>query len=138
MFKIKINPRIKKLWLYELRNGKKKQGKKRLRYKDTFCCLGILCNIYQREKKKNLWIDELNNGYFSFSDEESVLPQKVADWAEIKIVKSDSRRDFSNRNPTILIRADVLGIERPISLGQLNDEGATFHEIADLIEKTYE
>jgi len=32
-------------WLEALRSGKYKQGKQRLRKGDSFCCLGVLCDI---------------------------------------------------------------------------------------------
>lgn len=41
-----MSPELKEKWVAALRSGKYKQGKKVLRtYENTFCCLGVLCDI---------------------------------------------------------------------------------------------
>ena len=42
----KLNPEIKKKWLTALKSGNYKQGTGKLRRRDnSFCCLGVLCDI---------------------------------------------------------------------------------------------
>ncbi len=38
--------KLQKRWLAALRSGKYKQGRLRLRSGDNFCCLGVLCDVY--------------------------------------------------------------------------------------------
>lgn len=42
-----MNPEIKALWVAALRSGEYKQCRDRLRTEEnTFCCLGVLCNLH--------------------------------------------------------------------------------------------
>jgi hypothetical protein len=41
----KMNPVAKELWLAALRSGEYTQGRGQLRIDDTFCCLGVLCEV---------------------------------------------------------------------------------------------
>jgi len=53
----KLNPVAQK-WVKALRSGKYKQGRNRLRKKDRFCCLGVLCELERpRAKEIQRWID---------------------------------------------------------------------------------
>lgn len=54
--KSKLDPALKSQWVAELRSGKYKQGKGRLKKKDRYnddaichCCLGVLCEILEPE-----------------------------------------------------------------------------------------
>lgn len=49
---------IKKKWVAALRSGEYEQGKFKLRREETrtiktysYCCLGVLCDLYRKEKK---------------------------------------------------------------------------------------
>lgn len=60
-----MKPEIKKLWLEALRSGKYKQGCGALKRLDkdpntgleefTFCCLGVLCDLYDKTHKEDNW-----------------------------------------------------------------------------------
>ena len=50
-----MKKRVKKLWVEALRSGGYKQGRKRLRYGDTYCCLGVLCDLYRKETGEGKW-----------------------------------------------------------------------------------
>jgi hypothetical protein len=41
---------LKKKWVEALRSGKYKQNRDSLRYEDGFCCLGVLCDVYDNSK----------------------------------------------------------------------------------------
>lgn len=45
-----MNKRVKKLWIKALKSGKYKQTIRTLHDQNGYCCLGVLCNIYNREK----------------------------------------------------------------------------------------
>lgn len=53
----KLNPEIKKKWVKALRSGKYNQCDGQLRQGDTFCCLGVLCDLHRKAMKKgdNEW-----------------------------------------------------------------------------------
>jgi hypothetical protein len=86
----KLHPEVKSKWLNALRSGKYKQGCQRLRKADDrFCCLGVLCDVYQKEKKKNFWTRKPSQYDNSFAFKATVLdtytdsypPEKVVVWA---------------------------------------------------------
>ena len=132
-----MNPQVKEKWLTALRSGKYKQTRKILRGNEGFCCLGVLCDIYSKETdnpwETRVWTD-CNYGYeyvnvdeseaskcdfLYFYGEEEYLPQTVVEWAELK-----------NNNPDVVDSDDTT-----ISISRLNDNGVSFQEIADIIEK---
>lgn len=109
-----MNPEIKQKWLSALRSGKYKQGKGRLRAQDTFCCLGVLCDIAAKENL-GAWFEF---SYFRPNEGHAVtgvLPDSIVRWAELP-----------DNNPYI--------ISTP--LARLNDsDNYDFQKIANLIEK---
>lgn len=101
-------------WVAALRSGKYKQGQDQLRpTKDTFCCLGVLCDLHRKERGGR-WTTL--DGYW-YSGAASVLPWKVTAWAGLP-----------GDNPKV---------EGGGRLGFYNDSGKSFKEIADLIEREF-
>jgi hypothetical protein len=45
-----MNSEVKQKWLEALRSGKYKQGRRQLRKGDSFCCLGVLCDVVDNSK----------------------------------------------------------------------------------------
>jgi len=127
-----MNKRIKKLWVDTLRSDTIKQatGYLCVLEKDSysFCCLGVLCEIYQSEqkskRKEQLEINEIKftksstRTIFSYNEEECLLPIVVGEWAGISL------------NPIVSNRYGKVD-----SLATLNDKLVSFKEIADLIEE---
>ena len=118
-----MNPEVKTKWLEALRSGKYKQGTGKLRSTDdTFCCLGVLCDIAEQEgvvaaERNEELLEEFPDLHLDwyYDDTDTELPLSVVDWAGL-----------SSRNP-------MLGADSCI---ELNDElEKTFPEIADEIEK---
>lgn len=109
-----MNPVVKEKWLAALRSDNYTQTSGKLRINDSFCCLGVLCDLYSKETG-NEW--EGYNYSFKFLGSTGVLPWKVCDWANL--------RD----------EGALLNEEGNSSLWSLNDSGKTFEEIADVIEK---
>lgn len=111
-----MNKEVKRAWVEALRSGEYKQCTGRLRREDGYCCLGVLCDLYKKDHQDSNWE---GNYFFLFHGEHtdtamSYLPEKVIKWAGL-----------SSENP----QYDGDG-----TLSGLNDEGATFDEIADVIE----
>src|SRR4051812_19674656 len=74
-----MNPEIKKQWVAALRSGEFKQGKAALRNGDTFCCLGVLCELHRRANGGEWERNEEDD--FLYHDNRSFLPEDVWEWA---------------------------------------------------------
>ena len=128
---------LRKQWVAALRSGKYKQGDGKLRQleldKETceptgneqFCCLGVLCDLVEPNQWKRS----------EHSDEE---------WANGRGVGDDG--DENTGMPRLALQKK-LGLDRPVNrsgqdkqtfagkLAAMNDNGKSFEEIANWIEK---
>lgn len=139
-------------WIRVLRSGQYRQGKQRLRRGDQFCCLGVLCEIAVSAGQPILVIDPDESflesrdrqRVWAYDGETTGLPTSVANWAGIEwrsiLVPTDAVVEVLGP-----VRLGEVGgglhswVEHPrVSLATLNDRGATFKEIADVIERTWE
>lgn len=120
-----MKDKVKKLWVKALKSGKYKQAKNYLCTGDKHCCLGVLCELYNKEMKKNnkktlgkLLIDVETNRrpkkVVQFGKDVSVLPKAVQKWAGMKTA--------------------VGYLPNHRHLADLNDCGVKFKEIAEIIE----
>lgn len=109
-----------RLWVHALRNNKYKQGTGFLRSsKNKFCCLGVACDLYEKDVKKTLWDRGTDawtgktsrNYFFGTSSSTANLPKQVARWLGI-----------STSQETLIT---------------MNDGGNSFETIAKHIEKKY-
>lgn len=102
---------------------KYKQGLKALRRGDTFCCLGVLCELAVEDGVIPPPSEALGNKVFTYGEgvgRTNYLPYDVWFWAGMKT--SDGSFDcVENR-----------------SLVNLNDNGFTFEQIAKVIEEHWE
>lgn len=106
---------IARKWAQALESGEYKQCKGQLRKGDSFCCLGVLCNLHAQEHPEIAAKQKKKSSYLS---EATALPDAVQEWAGM-----DSEYG-----------ARVYG--RPLTM--LNDaEGFTFPEIAKVIRKEW-
>ena len=125
-----MKKKVMEKWVKALRSGSYKQGRHALKYKTKagvvrHCCLGVLCDLYQKEHKVKLRTD-LNPGkdelerckVFLFDDNEAGLPDRVMIWSGIS---SDD---------------GVLHMDTQ-TLASMNDNGSDFKKIADIIEEEY-
>lgn len=124
-----INPEVKDKWLKALRSGEYKQGKGALKTNDDkFCCLGVLCDLYQKEHEEAKWVDSTDKNLSEGTNKDlfedghgsvraGIPTDAVIRWAGMK-----------EPNPKV-------GSFGGSTLAKLNDNGSTFDEIADLIEK---
>lgn len=113
-----MNPEVKEEWVKALRSGKYEQGDGRLvAGADTeapyFCCLGVLCDVMGTKRV----------------DADDVY---VGD----PIRKTGEESGVSCGYPPAAVCKDAgLGIRAVLTLAKKNDEGRSFAEIADHIEK---
>ena len=103
-----MKPKIKERWLAALRSGRYAQTTHSLRDDAGFCCLGVLCDVFDP--------DAWEHGK-TYGGAMGVLPTSVVE-----------ATDLPDED------ADVTVGERRTTLSNLNDEGYTFAEIAELIE----
>lgn len=116
-----MNPQIKEKWINALRSGEYKQTQGNLYEPGVgYCCLGVLTDLYLKEKGLEWDTNGTNSysGWGSVDDEYEFLPDSVRNWAGLK----DNRGTYED---------DTL--EFP-ALTDLNDNGNTFDDIADVIE----
>ena len=107
-----MKPEIAKLWVDALRSGDYKQTQSKLRKGNSFCCLGVLCNLHALAHLEIAAHQKLKHEYMGQDQE---LPDKVRIWAGLQ--------------------GSIGEIEGQLSLAEKNDGGCGFREIADLIEK---
>jgi hypothetical protein len=113
-----MNQEIKEKWVAALRSGEYAQTKGLLRDANGFCCLGVLCDVYYKETGESIWESEQDDDdiRFTFDNQPKILPNSVMEWAGLP----DNNPEINGRNNYAAV---------------LNDDGTTFNEIADLIEK---
>lgn len=108
-----MKPDIKAQWLTALRSGDYRQGQGYLRQGDQYCCLGVLCDLYGKAVGPE-WeelLEDYPNQVQYMLDNDTTLPFEVQEWAGIP------------------------GKPNPLDLAALNDNGATFEELANIIEE---
>jgi len=135
---------IMKKWINALRSGKYKQGTETLKQYNSkgnaqHCCLGVLCELYNQEMKKNkkktlpekVYNNDFPYGYTRFGNKLDYLPKEVMNWAGMK----NSMGEFYT-GITWFGDYEVEKIRE--SLADLNDNGKKFKTIANIIEKNWE
>lgn len=111
-----MNPEVKNLWIEALRSGEYRQGVGALRNKhDEFCCLGVLCNLHAQAHPE-VAAQENNPGMYMNCY--GKLPHAVATWSGVDEWGTIHKLDDDD-----------------IELVALNDDGASFDDIADIIEE---
>jgi hypothetical protein len=111
-----MNPEVKKLWLDALRSGEYKQGRYKLRGIGGYCCLGVLCDLHSKTAEGHKWCDaKFLAGGSTYLGDAYGLPTEVRSWAGLL--------GSTDREVTVA------------RLGEDNDRGSTFAEIADRIER---
>lgn len=111
-----MNQEIKKLWTDALESGEYKQGTDVLHriHNNTFCCLGVLCELHRKLTNGPDWIKEEMSYKYSYIGSSGVLPEEVMDWAGL-----------NQRNPIV----------EGTLLSKLNDNWMDFKQIATLIKE---
>jgi len=109
-----MNQDIKQRWVDALRFGEYKQGKGCLHDSsdNSFCCLGVLTDLYIKEHDKD-WRKPEDHTRLEFEGQRDVLPPSVTTWAGL------------DRSCSLLSGCD---------LATRNDNGMSFYELAQLIE----
>ncbi len=103
-------------WVAALRSGEYKQGTRVLRSaQDEFCCLGVLCDLVGKEEWEEGPTGIAHSYRWGEDKDVSLLPLAVQKEAEVRSVFGE--------------------LPYHDSLAKLNDLGASFDKIADVIEQ---
>jgi hypothetical protein len=113
-----MNPEIRARWCAALRGGEYQQAREMLRLEgdhgiEGYCCLGVLTDLYVKDGGPENFEDE--EGWdWNVWDSDGVLASTVREWAGLH-----------DCNPQLT---------PAFTASELNDDGASFAEIADLID----
>ena len=107
-----------KEWVKALRSGDYKQGHGRLHVDDTYCCLGVACDLFIKQggTLEVTGTDLFGKNATSYNGGRFVLPFTVMAWLGLKEENGTYEDD---------------GIH---TLTDQNDTGDSFEQIADTIE----
>lgn len=109
-----MNANAKK-WVAALRSGEYEQATGQLRRGGRFCCLGVACEVFILEGGD---LERIGNCYGNVS---TILPLVVQQWLGIH----EANGQWNLGTPDL---------RETRALSAANDNGATFDEIATLIE----
>ena len=110
---------VRTAWVEALRSGEYKKGIHSLRRNDTYCCLGVLCDVSGVGEWKSIGGTKYTTVYAYTTENEAnhtTLPELVMNHVGLA-------SDIGRKNEGILT-----------SLVAANDGGLNFNQIADIIE----
>ena len=111
---------VMRIWVDALRSGEYTQGVGCLKSTSgDHCCLGVLCELYDKNNEEKLIRVEWEDNKVSFNSSTMSLPDEVRTWAGM---------DYYD--------GSIPGLST--SLAVLNDDEVSFQEIADIIEQNVE
>jgi hypothetical protein len=115
-----MNREIAKLWTEALRSGQYEQAIMHLRYDDKFCCLGVLCDLHNKQHPEIKWegVEGLG-GLSDYLGSDTTLPEEVRAWAGMKSGEGSYLVGEGNFENLVL----------------KNDDGETFSNIAEIIDE---
>ena len=128
-----------KRWVAALRSGEFKQTRGMLHWSQSdrdegYCCLGVACELFYRERPEDLK-RTIDRGVIFYDGCKYSLPDLVI--RSLGMVSLGL--NGSSGKPSDKSLMSIPGGEEDIegwSLSEINDKGATFEQIADLIERT--
>lgn len=134
-----MNQEFKKIWIEALRSGRYKQVKGGLHCADGFCCLGVAEDLLQKAEGSQ-WSEEkgISGWRNSACGDSSIL----STWSAERIGITQVGQAMTDEAVSKMLelyesfgRKDMSPDE--ICLSALNDAGATFEQIANIIEKHF-
>lgn len=106
-------------WVEALRSGEYKQGKRYLANDGKYCCLGVACELAIKDGVPIERGEESGRAFYAGDDATLAFP--IREWLGLDTSEGGYRR---NGHDT--------------SLAKRNDDGATFEQIATIIESAPE
>lgn len=138
-----MDQEVKAKWVAALRSGEYPQGKGALNRDGKFCCLGVLCDVLVKDGAPIEVIDHL-----SMSIEDSALVPHTVTYDGAMGVLPVTVKDMvglAEADPVVTVvphdhSEECAGPDCPDAhtenLSGVNDDGKTFEEIAEMIERT--
>lgn len=148
-----MKKRVLTKWLKALRSGKYKQGRGALcqidkKGNESFCCLGVLCDLYNKEQKRNkkrgLDVEDVSpescligtltskpDLVRTYGECDGTLPDVVVKWAGFREYNSDGH--FLDPNGGKSPAAELISLNDGNE--SLRVKKRNFKQIADTIEK---
>jgi hypothetical protein len=117
---------IKTKWVESLRSGNYTQGKNKLFDGKNHCCLGVLCDLYSKEKWDYRYSEFEGKDLWYFNDQSEMLPDEVMRWAGLY-----------STNPNVNFENPESSETQRCSIAELNDSGYTFEELSNYIEQQF-
>lgn len=135
----RMNPIIKDKWVAALRSGKYRKARNRLHnrfkdaytgeYQDSYCALGVLCDIAVQEGVQVNVINPTTTGYKIFDGTSTTLPESIREWAGLN----------GYTDPSVMVVHDPKRPEdsaQKRSITALNDvDNMSFQDMAKFIEE---
>lgn len=112
-----MNPEMKAKWVAALKSGSYKQGRERLRSKDTYCCLGVFCDISGKGKWEG---NEFGQYIYRLNS-----PDKRGYRELIHYLTSSFCNEYG------------IDEDKTRDLAMMNDRGSSFEDIAEKIEREF-
>ena len=149
-----MDPEIKANWLAALRSGEYTQAEGQLHDGgNKYCCLGVLCVVGELEWQRDDVLDLDGKPYLSFLPplfaraifKEALYPHYLDEGVNSPPVAVSSS-DFADAEKVktslegygeLIVQDDAAWYARSVNLTSLNDGGATFEEIANIIEREF-
>jgi hypothetical protein len=140
-----MNELIAKMWVNALRSGEYQQGKGTLHNQDTntYCCLGVLCDLYVQEtNNRDSYCQQrmLSDSSIvtAFGNTVGTLPNQVLIWSGV----NDDNGRFKYSKPIPSSDGTAYFNDEDFSLLTSMNDGAyghdfTFEEIATIIEEQW-
>jgi hypothetical protein len=119
----KMDPALLDKWLAALRSGEYEQTKGALRRDNSFCCLGVLCDVispdgWQKNNDKDVGSSSYCYNFDEVNRNSAVIPRTPG----VKLGLYELDEDAADA-----CRISDMAMD-------MNDEGKTFPEIADYLE----
>lgn len=114
-----------KKWVDALRSGEYLQGYAFLRRGNSYCCLGVACELARKSIPISIDVDHAELDIHFYNGSKYSLPDEVLDWL-----------GFSRPYAIKFTNSDGTEVSR--TLADINDSKEyNFNQIADLIEKQF-
>ena len=123
----------RELWTRTLRSQLYRQGKTKLRVGDTYCCLGVACDLFGLGK----WVVGEDVPLVNTVVHSSRYEYRIGDSCEVTVLPEDVRLWLGLRNTDGGFGEGELSIDGFSSLAALNDQGYSFTKIADIIDREH-
>lgn len=133
---------IKDIWVKALRSGEYKQTRNYLRQGDSFCCLGVLCDLAIKNGVDVTVNEGSHSRFYYYDGSHEGIPDSVVEWSGFSPRPSGIANEGQMLAPdgeyiSFISRGSVID-KQEVCLSVLNDNyDLNFDQIADVIEKNW-